>query len=72
MSALDGLSELHLVAQQDNVPRTRAHGGQICQRDLAGLIDKQIVEHLVSTSIAKTAMRCLRLVQHPMQTRRRC
>ena len=38
------LGELHLVADQDEVARRQADGDRVGERDLAGLVDEQVVE----------------------------
>jgi hypothetical protein len=44
---LSGWGQLHLVANQDDVPRTNAHRRGIRKRDLSRLIDEQVIELLI-------------------------
>ena len=44
MGALARLGELHLVADQDQVPGREADGDRVGERDLAGLVDEEVVE----------------------------
>ena len=44
MHALDRLSELHLVAEQHDVARRRAHRDQVRERYLSGFVDEQVVD----------------------------
>lgn len=44
VAALDGLGELHLVADEDQVPGRLADGDRVGERDLAGLVHEQVVE----------------------------
>lgn len=41
------LRKLHLVADQNDVPCAYAHGENICEAYLPGLVDKEIVESLI-------------------------
>ena len=45
--ALDGLGQLHLVADQDQVLGTAGHGGEIAERHLARLVHEEDVEALL-------------------------
>jgi len=47
MTALERLRKLHLVANQDDVPRTNTHGDGVGKRDLSRLIDEQVIELLI-------------------------
>ena len=44
---LRDLGELLGIAEQDHVARARAHRERVGERDLAGLVDQQVVERLV-------------------------
>src|SRR5579864_5174320 len=44
MVATCGLTELHLVADEDDVPRGGAHGDDVGDGDLSGFVDKEIIE----------------------------
>ncbi len=57
MRALDGLCELHLVADQHNISGANAHGDDVGQADLPGFIDEQIVETLVHLRSGKEPSR---------------
>ena len=51
--ALDRLAELHVVAQENEVARGSAHRHEIGERDLARLVDEDVVEPLVEPGIGK-------------------
>jgi hypothetical protein len=44
--SLDGLAKLHLVSDQDDVPRAHAHGNEIRQGHLPSFVKKEIVQGL--------------------------
>ena len=44
MTPLERLRKLHLVANQDDVPRTNTHRDGVGKRDLSRLIDEQVIE----------------------------
>ena len=52
MRSLDGLSELHLVAYQNEVASRSTHRDEIAQRDLPRLVDEQEVELPSISSLA--------------------
>ena len=47
MRALDRLTELHLVADENDVLRGGAHCDEVSERHLAGFVDEEIIEILV-------------------------
>ena len=47
MDPLRDLGELERVAEQDERPRRGAHRERVGERDLAGLVDEEVVERLV-------------------------
>ena len=51
--ALDRLAQLHLVAQQHDVLRARADGGEVGHGHLAGLVHEQVVELLVGAGVGE-------------------
>src|SRR5881296_3629022 len=44
MEALNRLPQLHLVADEDEIPSCRRHPNQVCHRHLSRFIDKQVVQ----------------------------
>ena len=44
MRALDRVLELHLIPEQDEIPRAARHRNRVGQRDLPGFIDEEIIE----------------------------
>ncbi len=50
MHALDRLPELHLVAEQHEVARRCSHRDQVGERDLARLVDEQVVDGWLRTA----------------------
>ena len=53
MRALDRLAQLHLVAQQHDVLRAGADGGEVGHGHLAGLVHEQVVELLVGAGVGE-------------------
>ena len=51
MRALEHLTELERVAEEDEVPRACSHGERVRERDLAALVDEQVVELPVEARI---------------------
>ena len=50
VAALDRLGELHLVADEDQVPGRESDGDRVGERDLAGLVDEEVVEPALASS----------------------
>ncbi len=59
-SGLRDLRELHRVAEQHERARRRAHRERVRERDLAGLVDEEVVERAVELAPARTATPCRR------------
>ena len=64
--ALEHLGELLRVADEDDVARAGAHRERVGERDLAGLVDEQVVERRCRRSSRRRATPCRR------RRRRRC
>ena len=54
---LPDLRELLGVAEQDQVARARAHRERVGERDLAGLVDEEVVERAVQLLAAEQPRR---------------
>ena len=46
VGSLRRLRELHLVTDEDDVPRARAHGDDVCETDLPCFVDEEVVQGL--------------------------
>ena len=60
MGSLRDLRELQRVAEQDDVARGGAERERVGERDLAGLVDEEVVDAPGRSSAARTARRCRR------------
>ena len=58
VGALRDLGELERVAEQDQVARGGRHRERVGERDLAGLVDDEVVDRLVACPRGTTATRC--------------
>jgi hypothetical protein len=47
VATLERLRELHLVADQDHIPGAHTHRDRVGERDLARLVDKQVIDLLI-------------------------
>ena len=53
MRPLEHLAELERVAEEHEVPRARPHGERVGERDLAALVDEEVVERPVEARIGE-------------------
>ena len=66
---LRDVRQLQRVAEQDQVARRGARGERIGERELAGLVDHEVVELLVGVARARTARSCRRRARTPARSR---